>query len=88
MCTLHTKQPASTASSGLAVCPAGKNIKALVDKGDQPHCLRLQRNRVFYVREDLMRRATNVSCLGDPSVKPPCTVGLLVSWCGALCWTA
>ncbi len=32
-----------------------------MDKGDQPHCLRLQRNRVFYVREDVMRRATNVS---------------------------
>lgn len=40
---------------------AGKNIKALVERGEQPHCLRLQKNRVFYVREDLMRRATNVS---------------------------
>jgi len=38
----------------------GKNIKSLIDRPDQPHCLRLQRNRVFYVREDLMRRATNV----------------------------
>ena len=38
----------------------GKNIKALVERGDQPYCLRLQRNRVFYVREDIMRRATNV----------------------------
>jgi 60S ribosome subunit biogenesis protein NIP7 len=39
----------------------GKNIKALVERGEQPYCLRLQKNRVFYVREDLMRRATNVS---------------------------
>lgn len=39
----------------------GKNIKALVDQGEQPYCLRLQKNRVFYVREDIMRRATNVS---------------------------
>lgn len=39
----------------------GKNIKALVERPDDPHCLRLQRNRVFYVREDLMRRATNVA---------------------------
>ena len=39
----------------------GKNIKALVDRGSgEPHCLRLQKNRVFYVREDMMRRATNV----------------------------
>jgi ribosome biogenesis protein Nip4 len=38
----------------------GKNIKALVERGDQPYCLRLQKNRVFYVREDIMRRATNV----------------------------
>jgi hypothetical protein len=42
----------------------GKNIKALVDRPDAPHCLRLQKNRVFYVREDLMRLATNVSGLG------------------------
>jgi 60S ribosome subunit biogenesis protein NIP7 len=39
----------------------GKNIKSLVDRTDEPHCFRLQRNRVFYVREDLMRRATNVA---------------------------
>ncbi|KAL4423664.1 hypothetical protein ABPG75_000965 [Micractinium tetrahymenae] len=39
----------------------GKNIKALVSQGDQPCCLRLQKNRVFYVREELMRRATNVA---------------------------
>lgn len=39
----------------------GKNIKLLVDEAaEQPHCFRLQRNRVFYVRESLMRRATNV----------------------------
>ena len=43
-----------------ASLPTGKNIKALVDRTDEPHCLRLQKNRVFYVREDLMRRATNV----------------------------
>jgi hypothetical protein len=42
----------------------GKNIKALVERGDRPHCLRLQRNRVFYVREEVMRRATNVSRCG------------------------
>ena len=38
----------------------GKSIKALIDRTDEPHCLRLHKNRVFYVRESLMRRATNV----------------------------
>jgi 60S ribosome subunit biogenesis protein NIP7 len=38
----------------------GKNIKSLIDREDDPFCMRLQKNRVFYVREDVMRRATNV----------------------------
>lgn len=38
----------------------GKSIKALIDRSDEPYCLRLHKNRVFYVRESLMRRATNV----------------------------
>jgi 60S ribosome subunit biogenesis protein NIP7 len=41
----------------------GKNIKSLIDRPDEAYCLRLQKNRVFYVREDLMRRATNVGRL-------------------------
>ena len=49
----------------------GKSIKALIDRTDEPHCLRLHKNRVFYVRESLMRRATNVrNALGSsPSCK-------------------
>lgn len=38
----------------------GKSIKSLVERTDEPYCFRLQRNRVFYVSEKLMRRATNV----------------------------
>lgn len=38
----------------------GKNIKNLIDRPDEPYCLRLHSNRVYYVRESLMRRATNV----------------------------
>lgn len=38
----------------------GKSIKSLVERTDEPYCFRLQRNRVFYVSEALMRRATNV----------------------------
>lgn len=41
----------------------GKNIKSLIDRPDEPYCLRLHSNRVYYVRESLMRRATNV-CAG------------------------
>lgn len=41
----------------------GKNIKSLVERTDEPHCLRLQKNKVFYVREDMMKRATNVRIL-------------------------
>ena len=39
----------------------GKNIKSLIDRPEDPHCFRLQKNRVFYVRETLMKKATNVS---------------------------
>merc|ERR1711988_1401199 len=39
----------------------GKSIKTLVARPDEPHCLRLQKNRVFYVRDSLVRRATNVA---------------------------
>ena len=39
----------------------GKGIKNVVEPKDEPHCFRLHNNRIFYVREDLMRRATNVS---------------------------
>ncbi|KAK2077826.1 ribosome biosynthesis protein nip7 [Prototheca wickerhamii] len=39
----------------------GKSIKSLVERTDEPYCFRLQRNRVFYVSEKLMRRATNIA---------------------------
>ena len=39
----------------------GKSIRALVERPDEEHVLRLHRNRVFYVRADLMRKATTVS---------------------------
>ena len=38
----------------------GKSIKLLIERDDESYCLRLQKLRVFYVRESLMRRATNV----------------------------
>lgn len=40
----------------------GKNIKSLVDGSlEDQNCLRLQKGRVYFVREDIMRRATNVA---------------------------
>jgi hypothetical protein len=38
----------------------GKAIKNLVSD-DAEYCLRLQKGRVYYVRDDIMRRATNVA---------------------------
>ena len=39
----------------------GKNLKNLVERTDEDHVFRLHKNRIYYVRESLLRRATNVS---------------------------
>ena len=39
----------------------GKGIKNIVEPKDELYCFRLHNDRIFYVREALMRRATNVS---------------------------
>lgn len=57
----------------------GKGIKHLVERTDEDYVLRLHKNRVFYVRESLMRRATNVSIL-QLSQDTALTCGVLVSW--------
>jgi len=60
----------------------GKSIKALIDRTDEPHCLRLHKNRVFYVRESLMRRATNVrAALGFMQNLTPCCQNRSVVGC-------
>lgn len=41
----------------------GKNIKNLVERPDEDHVFRLHKNRLYYVRESLMRKATNVRYL-------------------------
>lgn len=44
----------------------GKSLKSIVDSGEEKYCLRLQKSRVFYVRESLMKRASNVcECIND-----------------------
>lgn len=38
----------------------GSNIKQLIDPDGESYCFRLQKDRVYYVSEELMRRATNI----------------------------
>ena len=39
----------------------GRNIKHLIDRPDDPHVFRLQRERVYYVRESIAKLATSVA---------------------------
>eukprot|EP00126_Sphaerothecum_destruens_P013997 Sdes_comp23992_c0_seq1m22086 len=39
----------------------GNNVAHLIDRPDGNYCFRLQRDRIFYVSEEIMRRATNIS---------------------------
>ena len=39
----------------------GRNIKHLIDRPDDPHVFRLQRERVYYVRESIANLATSVA---------------------------
>lgn len=39
----------------------GKSIKSFVDRQDEPYCFRLHKNRVFYVREAVMKKAVNIA---------------------------
>ncbi|KAL1915334.1 uncharacterized protein VTP21DRAFT_6792 [Calcarisporiella thermophila] len=39
----------------------GRNITHLIDRPDEPYCFRLHRDRIYYVSEAVMRKATSVS---------------------------
>lgn len=39
----------------------GKNLVHLIDRPDDPHCFRLQKDRVYYVSETNMRLAISVA---------------------------
>ena len=39
----------------------GDNIALLIDRPDAPHVFRLHRDRVYYVSEDILRKATNIA---------------------------
>ena len=38
----------------------GKSVRNVVERGDEKYCFRLHKNRVYYVREQLVKKATNV----------------------------
>ena len=38
----------------------GDNVRLLLDRPDGSYCLRMHRNRVFYINEDLMKRALHI----------------------------
>lgn len=47
----------------------GENIKILIDRPDGQYCFRLHKERVYYVSEEIMKKAGNISrdnlvCLG------------------------
>ncbi|KAL2919798.1 ribosome biosynthesis protein nip7 [Polyrhizophydium stewartii] len=39
----------------------GRNIAHLIDRPDEPYCFRMQKDRVYYVSEAIMKKATSVS---------------------------
>ena len=39
----------------------GPNVKQLIDRSDGSYCFRLQKDRVYYVEERIMKKATNVA---------------------------
>ncbi|KAJ3344045.1 ribosome biosynthesis protein nip7 [Gonapodya sp. JEL0774] len=39
----------------------GKNIAQLIDRPDEQYCFRLQKDRVYYVSESIMRLAVSIS---------------------------
>jgi 60S ribosome subunit biogenesis protein NIP7 len=38
----------------------GKSVRNVVEREDEKYCFRLHKNRVYYVREALVKKATNV----------------------------
>lgn len=38
----------------------GENVKCLIDRPDGLYCFRLHKDRVYYVKEDIMKKATNI----------------------------
>ncbi|KAK6099514.1 ribosome biosynthesis protein nip7, variant 2 [Batrachochytrium dendrobatidis] len=39
----------------------GRNIAHLIDRPDEPYCFRIQKDKVYYVSESIMKKAISVS---------------------------
>lgn len=42
------------------LCSIGENVRHLIDRADGAHCFRLVKDRVYYVSEEVMKRAVSV----------------------------
>lgn len=51
----------------------GKDIKSMMERPEGHYCLRLHKNRVYYVSEALMKKATNVSSSRLVAQRHSCT---------------
>lgn len=66
LCKTSKLHRACTSSARLTQIPnspsaQGKNLVHLIDREDEPHCFRLQKDRVFYVSESSMKLAISVA---------------------------
>lgn len=57
-CFASSPLPASPAPS--ALCSIGRNIRHLIDRPDEEYCFRLQKDRVYYLSESLMKAASSI----------------------------
>ena len=56
----------------------GKNLKNLVERSDEDHVFRLHKNRIYYIRESLLKRSTNVSLCRSALPRPCVTTRLSI----------
>ena len=47
-------------SSAVIVLSIGRNIRHLIDRPDEEYCFRLQKDRVYYLSETLMKAASSI----------------------------
>ncbi|KYQ91341.1 60S ribosome subunit biogenesis protein [Tieghemostelium lacteum] len=38
----------------------GRNVTLLIQRTDEPYCFRIQKNKVYYVSEEIMKRSQNI----------------------------
>lgn len=62
----------------------GKDIKSMIERPDGRYCLRLHKNRVYYVSEGLMKKATNVSSSMNSSRRTAAVLHVCCFGCSAL----